>query len=34
MFESYASCVLHAGFFLGLFFDPEDGADMLLRNVR
>jgi hypothetical protein len=24
---------LHGGFFLGLFFDPEDGYDMFLRNV-
>jgi hypothetical protein len=23
----------YAGFFLGLLFDPEDGGDMLLRNV-
>jgi hypothetical protein len=23
----------HAGFLLGLFIDPEDGNDMLLRNV-
>jgi hypothetical protein len=23
----------HAGFLLGLFFDPEDGCDMFLRNV-
>jgi hypothetical protein len=23
----------HAGFLLGLFFDPEDGGDMFLRNV-
>jgi hypothetical protein len=23
----------HAGFFLGLFFDPEDGGDMFLHNV-
>jgi hypothetical protein len=23
----------HAGFFLGLFFDPEDGGDMFLLNV-
>jgi hypothetical protein len=24
---------LHAGFLLGLFFGPEDGGDMFLRNV-
>jgi hypothetical protein len=24
---------LHAGFFLGLFFEPEDGGDMFLRNA-
>jgi hypothetical protein len=24
---------LHDGFFLGLFFDPEDGSDIFLRNV-
>jgi hypothetical protein len=23
----------HAGFLLSLFFDPEDGGDMFLRNV-
>jgi hypothetical protein len=23
----------HIGFLLGLFFDPEDGGDMFLRNV-
>jgi hypothetical protein len=23
----------YAGFFLGLFFDPEDGGYMLLQNV-
>jgi hypothetical protein len=27
-----ATC-FHAGFLLGLFFDPEDGVDMFLRNV-
>jgi hypothetical protein len=25
-------CV-HVGFLLGLFFEPEDGGDMFLRNV-
>jgi hypothetical protein len=23
----------HAGFLLGLFFDPKDGGDIFLRNV-
>jgi hypothetical protein len=23
----------HAGFLLGLFFDPEDEGDMFLRNI-
>jgi hypothetical protein len=27
-----ATC-FQAGFLLGLFFDPEDGGDMFLRNV-
>jgi hypothetical protein len=28
------SCyLLHAGFLLGLFFDPEDAGDMFLRNI-
>jgi hypothetical protein len=27
-----ATC-LHAGFLFGLFFDPEDGGDMFLRNI-
>jgi hypothetical protein len=27
-----ANC-FQAGFLLGLFFDPEDGGDMFLRNV-
>jgi hypothetical protein len=25
--------MLHAGFLLVLFFDPEDGGDVFLRNV-
>jgi hypothetical protein len=25
--------LLHAGFLLGLFFNPEDGGDMFLQNV-
>jgi hypothetical protein len=28
-----ACCLLHAGFFVGLFFDPEDGGDMFLRDA-
>jgi hypothetical protein len=28
-----ACCLLHAGLLLGLFFDPEDGRDVFLRNV-
>jgi hypothetical protein len=27
-----ATC-FHAGFFLGLFFNPEDGGDTFLRNL-
>jgi hypothetical protein len=27
-----ATC-FHAGLLLGLFFNPEDGGDMFLRNV-
>jgi hypothetical protein len=26
-------CRIHAGLLLGLLFDPEDGSDMLSRNV-
>jgi hypothetical protein len=25
--------LLHAGFMLGVLFDPEDGGDIFLRNV-
>jgi hypothetical protein len=32
-FPSYACCLLHAGFLLGLLFNPEDGGDMFLWNV-
>jgi hypothetical protein len=28
-----ASYLLHAGSLLGLFFDPEDGTNMFLRNI-
>jgi hypothetical protein len=28
----FSTC-FHAGFSLGLFFDPENGGDMFLRNV-
>jgi hypothetical protein len=28
-----ATC-FHGGFLLGLFFNPEDGGDIFLRNVR
>jgi hypothetical protein len=28
-----ASYLFHTGFLLGLFFDPEVGGDMFLRNV-
>jgi hypothetical protein len=28
-----ASYLFHAGFLLGLFFDPEDGDYMFLQNV-
>jgi hypothetical protein len=25
--------LLHAGYFFGLFFDPEDGSEMFFRNI-
>jgi hypothetical protein len=28
-----ACYLLHAGFLLGSFFDPEDGGEMFLQNV-
>jgi hypothetical protein len=30
--SGFACHLLHAGLLLGLFFDPEDGDDMLLFN--
>jgi hypothetical protein len=31
--KQVASRAFHAGFLLGLFFDPEDGDGMFLQNV-
>jgi hypothetical protein len=31
--EALVATLFQAGFFLGLFFDPEDGSDMFLRKV-
>jgi hypothetical protein len=30
---SLLRCLLHAGYFLGLFFGPEDGGDIFFRNI-
>jgi hypothetical protein len=30
--EPLATC-FNAGFLLGIFFDPEDGGDIFLRNI-
>jgi hypothetical protein len=30
--QSFARCLLHAGFFLGVLFNPEDGGYMFLWN--
>jgi hypothetical protein len=33
-YKSSSAChLIRAGFTVGLFFDPEDGDDMFLRNV-
>jgi hypothetical protein len=32
--SSSASLLLHAGFLLGLFFDPEDEVNMFVQNVN
>jgi hypothetical protein len=29
----FVCCLLHSGFLLGLFFNPENGGDMLLQNA-
>jgi hypothetical protein len=31
--SSFASCLLHAGFLLGLLFRPEDQDNILLQNA-
>jgi hypothetical protein len=29
----HVCCLLHVGFLLGLFFKPEDGSNIIIRNV-
>jgi hypothetical protein len=31
--SSFACCLLHAGYFLGLLFNLEDRREMFLRNI-
>jgi hypothetical protein len=31
--NGFACCLLRAGFLLSLLINPEEGSDMLLRNV-
>jgi hypothetical protein len=31
--DCFACCLLHAGFLLILFFNPEDGGVMFLQNA-
>jgi hypothetical protein len=33
MYGNSVCYLLHAAFLFGLFFDPEDGGDIFLRNV-
>jgi hypothetical protein len=34
LFQDFACYLHHDDFLLGLPFDPEDGSDIFLRNVR
>lgn len=29
----FSLCPISGGFFLGILFDPDDGGDMVLRNI-
>jgi hypothetical protein len=31
--QSYVRYLLHAGSLLGIFFDPDEGSDIFLRNI-